>query len=147
MLQLLPILPIYEDNQDLLADPACKDTLRASVDYYGTIGFYPPWICYIASKDKRLVGGAGIKGRPVNNKIEIAYGTFPEFQRQGIGTEICAALVSLALNADPGVIVTARTLPENNYSVRILEKNGFRFLSPVWDKDDGDVWEWQYDPA
>jgi [ribosomal protein S5]-alanine N-acetyltransferase len=38
----------------------------------------------------------------------------------------------------------ARTLMEENYSTRILRKNGFECLGIVNDPDDGDVWEWEY---
>ncbi|MFT4024529.1 MAG: hypothetical protein QM664_12170 [Flavihumibacter sp.] len=54
-------------------------------------------------------------------------------------------LPSLALRTKPGVIITACTLPEENYSVRILQKNNFRLLDEVWDNDDGLVWEWLYE--
>jgi RimJ/RimL family protein N-acetyltransferase len=74
-----------------------------------------------------LVGSAAFKGKPKEGRVEIAYGVFPHYQNQGIGTEICGQLVLLALETDPTVIVTARTLPEENYSTRILRKNNFAF--------------------
>jgi len=97
-----------------------------------------------AKYNDEIVGSGGYKGKPVDNKIEIAYGTFPAYQRKGIGTAICKALVELAIETDPGLIITARTLPENNYSTKILQKNNFLLLGMIWDEDDGDVWEWQY---
>jgi hypothetical protein len=53
--------------------------------------------------------------------------------------------VLLAQRTDPKLIITARTLVEHNYSTKILQRNGFRLLGNVWDKEDGDVWEWLYD--
>ena len=50
----------------------------------------------------------------------------------------------LALKTNPSVRITARTLPENNFSTRILEKNNFTFTGEVNDPDDGEVWEWAY---
>jgi hypothetical protein len=38
----------------------------------------------------------------------------------------------------------ARTLPEENYSTKILRKNGFEWQGIVVDDDDGDVWEWEF---
>jgi hypothetical protein len=38
----------------------------------------------------------------------------------------------------------ARTLPEKNFSTRILEKNAFKFMATVNDLDDGEVWEWEF---
>jgi RimJ/RimL family protein N-acetyltransferase len=115
-----------------------------TIEFYKKVGFTPPWIGYYASIGGTLVGAAAYKGKPVNGKVEIAYGTFPQFQQQGIGTAICRKLVQISLETDPSVIITARTLPENNYSAKILRKNNFALLGPVWDDEDGEVWEWVY---
>lgn len=115
-----------------------------TVEFYKRIGFVPPWIGYFVEQDGAIVGSAGIKGKPVNGKIEIAYGTMEEFRNQGIGGEICRALVELSLNADPSIKVTARTLPENNFSANVLKKNNFVCIGMVNDPEDGDVWEWEF---
>lgn len=143
-LQFLPLLPTPEENQALIADPDYREIAEMTIDYYKTVGFTPPWICYCVLLDGKKVGSAGYKGKPVDNKIEIAYSTQLQYQQQGIGTIICRKLVQLALNADPNIIITARTLPGYNYSTRILEKNNFQLLGTVLDKEDGNVWEWQY---
>lgn len=146
MMELIAIKPALEDNPDFLNHPDCQESLHVVINYYKTIGWHPPWVCYFAWIDNKLVGNAGIKGPPVNNTIEIAYGTFPEFRRQGIGSEICRTLVDLVIKTDPLIVITARTLPEYNYSARILGKNNFKLLGKIWDKEDGDVWEWEYKP-
>lgn len=114
------------------------------VGYYSKIGFHPPWIGYLAFVNGTPVGMGGFKGRPVDNKVEIAYFTFPGKEGQGVGTQTCRALVKLALASDPRVEVTARTLPENNASTRILAKNGFVLAGTVQDPEDGQVWEWKH---
>lgn len=145
MLELIPIKQTLEENQQFETNPDSREILLMTVDYYKIIGFIPPWIGYFARLNEQLVGSAGFKGQPVDNKIEIAYYTFPGYMQQGIGTEICRHLVLLAQEANPTLIITARTLPENNYSTRILEKNNFKLSGTIWDKDDGDVWEWHYE--
>ena len=145
MLELIPIKQTIEENQEFInIENGQEEGLYMTIEYYKAIGFNPPWIGYYAKINDSLVGSAGYKGQPVNNKIEIAYGTFPNFRKQGIGTEICKELVDLALKTDPSLIITARTLPENNYSTKILKKNNFKLVGTVWDKDDGNVWEWVY---
>ena len=145
MLGLIPIKQTIEENQELInIENGQEEGLYMTIEYYKAIGFNPPWIGYYAKINDSLVGSAGYKGQPVNNKIEIAYGTFSNFRKQGIGTEICKELVDLALKTDPSIIITARTLPENNYSTKILKKNNFKLVGTVWDKDDGNVWEWVY---
>ena len=143
-MRLLPIKQELKDNAEFANNPLCKETLEMTIDFYKRVGFVPPWICYYAELDGQLVGSAGIKGQPVNGKIEIAYGTMEQFQNQGIGTKICRALVALSLKTDPSIKITARTLPENNYSTKILKKNNFEFIGTVNDPEDGDVWEWVF---
>jgi RimJ/RimL family protein N-acetyltransferase len=147
MLKLHPIFYTLEENYEFINVPECQEALVPTIEYYRAIGYCPPWIGYFASEDNILVGSAGIKGRPKNNKIEIAYGTFPQHREKGIGTAICRELVLLALQTNPTVIVTARTFEDKNFSARILEKNNFKLLGTVWDEDDGNVWEWQYVPS
>jgi len=143
-MKLIPIKEELDENQEFKNNPLCKDILEMTIGFYKRIGFAPPWICYFVEQDGQLVGSAGIKGKPVNGQIEIAYGTMESFQNQGIGTKICRALVALSLKTDPSIKITARTLPENNFSTKILKRNNFAFLGIVNDPEDGDVWEWEY---
>jgi GNAT superfamily N-acetyltransferase len=145
MLELIPIKQTLAENQELAGKPDCLEILTMTIDHYKVIGFVPPWIGYFAQNNGEIVGSAGYKGQPLDNKIEIAYWTSPNYRNQGIGTEICGQMVLLARQADAGVIITARTLPEGIASNRILEKNGFKLLGTIWDKDDGEVLEWQWE--
>jgi [ribosomal protein S5]-alanine N-acetyltransferase len=144
-MRLIPVKEHAEENPEFIADPRCQESVYMSIDFYKRVGFDPPWICYYAYLDDQLVGCAGYKGKPIGGRVEIAYGTFEICRNQGIGTKICRELVELSLETDPSVIITARTLPENNYSTRILRKNGFLFSGVVLDPEDGEVWEWIYD--
>lgn len=141
-IKLLPILPYPDTNAAFADNPLCKESLQMVLEYYPRIGFVPPWIGYFVEKNGELVGNAAFKGAPVGNTVEIAYAVFETHQNQGIGTEICHQLVALARITDPGVKITARTLPEKNFSTRILEKNNFQLRGIVLDPEDGEVWEW-----
>jgi len=143
-MQLLPVKQTTEENQEFVSNPLCKETLPMCIEFYKRVGFTPPWICYYAEENGRLVGSAAFKGKPVNNTVEIAYGTMEDQRQKGIGTKICKQLVELSLATDPSVRITARTLPEHNFSTKILEKNNFILLGIVTDPEDGDVWEWEY---
>lgn len=143
-MELIPVLEHVEENSVFTNDPLCQDSIFMSIDFYKKAGFNPPWICYYVKENEDLVGCAGFKGKPINGQIEIAYGTFEKFRKRGIGTKICRILVDLSLRTDPDIRITARTLPENNYSTRILRKNKFQFSGNVIDPEDGDVWEWEY---
>ena len=143
-MELLPIKEIPGQNEEFINNPLCRETIYMTIDFYKKVGFVPPWIGYYAKRDAELVGAAAFKGQPINGRVEIAYGTFEKYQKQGIGTEICKQLVDLSLKTDPSVKITARTLPEKNFSTRILEKNKFIFNGTVNDPEDGEVWEWVY---
>jgi len=143
-LQLIPIKEFLHQNKEFEDHPDCRENLEMSVMFYSRVGYVVPWIGYYASMEGAWVGSGGFKGRPVDGRVEIAYGTFPSFQRKGIGSMICRELVSLARSTDPAVKITARTLMEENYSTKILKKNGFVCRGVVVDVDDGDVWEWEY---
>jgi [ribosomal protein S5]-alanine N-acetyltransferase len=146
-MELIPIKEKLEENQIFANDPLCQDSLYMTLDYYRVVGYSPPWIGYYVKKGEQLVGSGAFKGRPLHGKVEIAYGTFERFQHQGIGIEICKELVTLSLKTDPSVKITARTFRETNYSTKILEKNGFTCCGTVIDQDDGEVWEWEYNPT
>lgn len=114
------------------------------LEHYKRTDYTPPWIGYMVRRDDEFVAGVGFVGKPVNNTVEIAYGTFPAYQQQGIAAAGCRMLVQLALQTDPAVRVIAHTLPEENYSTKILKKNGFQWIGMAHDDDEGPVWEWEY---
>jgi [ribosomal protein S5]-alanine N-acetyltransferase len=143
-IQLVPISLDNKLNKQFEAIPDCTETLRMSIAFYQRVGYIAPWIGYFVKSNREFVGSAGFKGPPKDNKVEIAYGTFPEFEGKGIGTAICRQLVLLASGADPEIKIRARTFLEENASTSILKKNGFVLLGTVWDDEDGNVWEWEY---
>ena len=145
-MELIPIKEHLSENETFLSHPDCKESVDMCVDFYKKVGFNPPWICYYVKLDDHFVAAAGFKGPPVNNKVEIAYGTFPAHQQKGVGTRIAELLVQTALKTDPSVRVTAQTLKEENYSVKILRKNNFKLIGTAIDEDEGEVWEWEYLP-
>ncbi|MDO3626378.1 GNAT family N-acetyltransferase [Mucilaginibacter sp. BT774] len=143
-MQLIPIQEHLEENPEFTAHPDCQESIYMCIDFYKKVGYNPPWICYYVQMGGDLVAAAAFKGQPVNNKVEIAYGTFPQYQKQGIGTKIAQMLVQLSVQTDPAVRITAQTLKEENYSVRILRKNNFKLIGTAIDEEEGEVWEWEY---
>jgi ribosomal-protein-alanine N-acetyltransferase len=143
-LELRPILPTLEENAEFLKRLDNTEVLEMTVTFYARIGYSQPWVGYFAMMDDTIVGSAGFKGRPMLGKVEIAYGTMEDFRGKGIGTEICKLLVSIAREADPRVVITARTLRKKSHSTAILTKNNFVKKGTVVDPEDGKVWEWVY---
>ena len=141
-MELIPINEKLEDNKEFLNNPLCQESLHMTINFFKRVGYQPPWISYYVQDRDVIMGAAAFKGAPQNGSVEIAYGTFEPYRQKGVGTEICRLLVDLSLKTDPAVTITARTLPEKNFSTRILQKNGFVFSGVVNDPEDGEVWEW-----
>lgn len=128
-------------------DETAREWLTANVAYYELVGFVEPWIAYLGVREGVAVGSCAFKGAPRQGTVEIAYGTLPAFEGQGVATEMAAALVRMARKADPRVRIVARTLPQEGASTAILKANGFVLKGLVEDPEDGQVWEWEHRPA
>jgi len=101
-----------------------------------------PWGSYLAREGESAVGVCAFKFPPdCDGRVEIAYGTFPAYQRRGIAKQMIELLSSMAFAAGART-VTARTLPENNASNAALRRQGFAYAGEVIDPEDGLVWEW-----
>ena len=145
------LLPIDIDplrNIKFREYPECIPILEVYSDYYKKIGYNKPWIGYFATIDgQEIIGAGGYKGKPNNGKVEIAYGTFKNYEGQGMGTQICRQLVILSLTTEPAIRIIARTLQDGYASISILKKNGFECLGIVYDEEDGNVLEWEFKKA
>ncbi|HMQ06007.1 MAG TPA: GNAT family N-acetyltransferase [Saprospiraceae bacterium] len=144
-MKFLPIELDDEWNNSFLDNPECSVILQVFKDHYKKSGFKKPWIAYFVSGETgKIIGGGGFKGEPKLGKVEISYGTFQGYEGQGVGTKICKHLVAIALHNDSSVLVTARTLPDNIASMKVLEKSGFESIGWVYDEEDGEVLEWVF---
>jgi ribosomal-protein-alanine N-acetyltransferase len=73
-----------------------------------------------------LVGGCGFLGGPdATGMVEMGYSVLPQFQRQGIATEMVGALTTWAFTHAAVSRIEAETSPENAGSWRALERAGF----------------------
>ncbi len=123
------------------------EVVRATTQLYGAVGYKPPWTGYLAFEDDTCVGACGFKSPPQNNRVEIAYFTFPGHESRGIATQMASELIRLAREKTPAVIVAAQTLPEENASTSVLKKLRFRLVSALEHPEDGQVWEWRLGDA
>lgn len=139
---LQPINIDEDKTKEIYADPYCQELFKSYPDYYYKVGYNPPWIGYFVIRDDKVVGVGGFTGQPKDGRVEIAYGTFKEFEGQGIASFTCKQLISISKTVDPEIIITAKTSPEHNASTKILERNGFEFTGIVQDEEIGDAWEW-----
>lgn len=118
------------------------EVMAATADMYRTSGFEPPWTGYLAVSDGRIVGTCAFKCAPLDDRVEIAYFTFPEFEGRGMATAMATELIAIARMAGPGLLITSQTRAERNASNAILGKLGFTFAGAVLHPEDGEIWEW-----
>jgi [ribosomal protein S5]-alanine N-acetyltransferase len=121
--------------------------LESTATMYRGGGYMPPWIGYLAIIDHNCVGTCAFKSPPRDNRVEIAYFTFPGYEGRGIATRMAAYLIGIARSHMPAVVITAQTLPVENASNAILKKLGFRLAGETDHPVDGRVWEWTLSPA
>ena len=102
-----------------------------------------PWGSYLAGEGGEIVGICAFKSVPnEKGEVEIAYMTFPAFERRGHATAIAGALTGIAFEAGIPTVI-AHTLPEENASTRALRRNGFSHAGEAIDPEDGLVWRWE----
>jgi len=143
-LELIAIKESGEMAKPITSTPqVAAEVVEAMTQLYRAVGYEPPWIGYLAIENGICVGMCGFKSPPQDNRVEIAYFTFPGHESRGVATQMAAELIRLALDKMPAVTVAAQTLPEVNASTSVLKKLRFRFVDSVEHPEDGLVWEWQ----
>lgn len=144
-MKLLPILEngtVEEFDADSISG-VFKNVIESTKKFYEKSGFMLPWVCYIAVSDNKAVGTCAFKSVPKNNRIEIAYFTFPGNEGKGIATQMTRLLIDIAKENGKNITVFAQTLPGKNASTRILEKLNFRKIKEFEHPEDGLIWEWE----
>ncbi len=111
--------PLTEDVQEFTAL-----ALEGNPDLPGWLAWY-----FVERTERILIGQGGFKGRPnEEGGAEIGYSLVPSFQGKGYATEAAGGLIDWAFGHDEVKFVIAETLPHLTQSIRVMEKNGMRFL-------------------
>jgi [ribosomal protein S5]-alanine N-acetyltransferase len=141
-LRYLPITPELEfdcSNYEAVSQ-VMMDAIESTLALNATL----PWSGYLAqTSDMDIVGICAFKGAPDENReVELAWFTFPGYERRGHGTSMARYLVGLATESGPGVRLIAITEAEAGPSSKICERVGFTCEGVVELPDDGPVWRW-----
>ncbi|PWU19487.1 MAG: GNAT family N-acetyltransferase [Verrucomicrobia bacterium] len=122
-----------------------RDVVRQTEAFYRRVPRDPPWIGYlVVNTDTVVVGCCGFVPAPLSEgTIEIAYGTWPSFQRQGYATAAALALIEIASKSGMITRVIAHTLPEPGASTRVLRRLGMVCRGEIEHPEDGKVWLWE----
>ena len=105
------LIPIPRDGSAKLSDVTLPDValsvIASTVQMYERRGYVEPWVGYLAIEEGRCVGTCGFASPPAGEVAEIAYFTFPDFERRGIATRMAQRLISIAQECDPSVKIIA----------------------------------------
>lgn len=116
-----------------------EEERRTISDYRKYIyAFYEFGIWTVLSRDTgEVIGRAGIYLRERNRIPELGYMIARPWQNRGIAYEVCSAILEYAEKELEITEVLARVMPENEASVKLCEKLGFRHLRK--EKTDGKI--------
>ena len=123
-----------------------QDVVAQGEAHRAQTGAPPEWGGFVAIDDARnqVVGTCAYTGGPDSaGQVEIAYFTFPPYEKQGYGTAMAGALLAQATASGAIRVVYAYTLPEQNASTRILIRHGFTRVGTAEDPEVGLVWRWE----
>ena len=110
------------------------DNLRDVLGYFHALYEEHPewqgWLTWYAVRIDNdyaiLCGGVGFKGPPdERGMVEVGYSILPEFEGQGLATEMVAGIVQWAKQQPRVKHIEAETNIDNGASIRVLERNNF----------------------
>jgi RimJ/RimL family protein N-acetyltransferase len=110
------------------------------------------WYAYAAvrpDEDRTMIGFAGFHGPPGRNAreeadaVELGYTIFAPYRGQGYATEAVRALVRWASEEHGIRRFLASVGPDNDPSLAIVRKLGFREIGRHWDDEDGEELEFE----
>jgi ribosomal-protein-alanine N-acetyltransferase len=107
-----------------------RDVQNLFLDMYNEHPQWQSWLTWYAVKvdaiEPILCGGIGFKGpADKSGMVEIGYSVLPEYQGEGLATEMVKGIVRWAHRQLSVKIIEAEVKTENIASIRVLEKNSF----------------------
>lgn len=85
----------------------------------------------LKSEDLKPIGSFGLLKRDVLAYVDIGFSLLPEYYGKGYGYEGTSALLHLAKHKFNMTSICAITLPENQASIKLLEKLGLSYQKRV----------------
>ena len=97
----------------------------------------------VREEDSRFVGACGFKTPIGALRVEIGYGVASAARGQGAATAALKLLTELALQSGSSEVL-AEILPDNEASIRVVQKVGFVQVGARIDEDNEHVTQWLY---
>jgi [ribosomal protein S5]-alanine N-acetyltransferase len=102
------------------------------------------WLPYAIALDGRMIGHIGFHGPPGVNgpkkpdALEVGYTVFEPFRRQGYATEAVVGILAWAKEEHGVRHFVASVSPQNEPSLALVRRLGFRQTGTQWDDEDGE---------
>ncbi len=100
-----------------------------------------PWLMramVLRGPNRTFVGHIGFHGRPNDNgAVELGYTVYPKFRRRGYATEATRGLMGWALRQHRVGRFLVSVSPDNDPSLAMAVKLGFRRIGEQMDEEDG----------
>jgi RimJ/RimL family protein N-acetyltransferase len=110
------------------------------------------WFVYavvLPEGERPMIGHAGFHGPPGVNAIkaldavEVGYSVFEPYRRRGYATEVVRALIDWASREHDIQRFIASISPENEPSLALASRLGFKHIGQHWDEEDGEELEFE----
>ena len=97
-----------------------------------------PYVLAVVWKESgELIGDTGVnevEGKP--DEVEIGFSICEKFSGKGYATELVAAMTDFVFSSMGRKVLYGRVLHGNGASVRVLEKNGYKFIAEEYGAED-----------
>lgn len=106
-------------------------SLEGHIEHWDTYNF--GYYIFEDRYTEAFIGRGGLKRCIIDgkNEVEIAYALLPEYWGKGLATEVVHKLVDIGFGRLHLKSIVGFTLPDNEASKRVLEKNGFIFEKEI----------------
>jgi ribosomal-protein-alanine N-acetyltransferase len=110
------------------------------------------WFVYavvLPDAERPMIGHAGFHGPPGVNAVkaadavEVGYSIFEPYRRRGYATEVVRALIDWASRRHGIHRFIASISPENDPSLALARRLGFKHIGQHWDEEDGEELEFE----